>query len=53
MGAENHVTSCDLGTFVDQATEAVPAQNAHTSHVAVLRLHVLTQVSRRFTPPVA
>jgi hypothetical protein len=32
MGAGDCVTSCDLGVFVDQATEPVPAQNAHTSH---------------------
>ena len=27
MGAEYCVTSCDLGIFVDQATEPVPLQN--------------------------
>jgi len=32
MGAGDCVTSCDLGVFVDQATEPVPAQNAHTGH---------------------
>ena len=31
---ENGVTSCDLGILVDQATETVPAQNAHTGHVS-------------------
>src|SRR5712691_9120041 len=32
MGAGDCVTSCVLGVFVDQATEPVPAQNAHTGH---------------------
>jgi hypothetical protein len=32
VGAENAVTLCDLRIFVDQATEPVPAQNAHTGH---------------------
>jgi hypothetical protein len=32
VGAENHVTLCYLGIFVDQATEPVPAQNADTGH---------------------
>ena len=27
VGAENAVTSCDLGVFVDQAAEPVPPQN--------------------------
>jgi hypothetical protein len=31
VGAGNYVTSCDLGVFVDQAAEAVPAQNAYTA----------------------
>ena len=30
MGAENYATLCDLGILVDQVTEPVPAQNAHT-----------------------
>jgi hypothetical protein len=33
-GAGNSVTSCDLRVFVDEAAESVPAQNAHTGHVA-------------------
>lgn len=28
MGADNHVTSCDLGVFVDQAAESVAPQHA-------------------------
>ena len=32
VGAGNSVTLCDLGVFVDQAAEPVPAQNAHTGH---------------------
>jgi hypothetical protein len=28
VGAENYVTSCDLGSFVDQAAESVPPQHA-------------------------
>jgi hypothetical protein len=32
VGAENRVTLRDLGVFVDQAAEPVPAQNAHTGH---------------------
>jgi hypothetical protein len=28
VGAENYVTSCDLGIFVDQAAESVPPQHA-------------------------
>ena len=28
VGASNRVALCDLGVFVDQATEAVAAQNA-------------------------
>jgi hypothetical protein len=28
VGAENYVTSCDLGIFVDQATEPVAPQHA-------------------------
>jgi hypothetical protein len=32
VGAENTVTLCDLGIFMDQAAEPVPAQNAHTGH---------------------
>ena len=31
VGAGNGVTLCDLGVFVDQAAEPVPAQNARTS----------------------
>jgi hypothetical protein len=30
VGAGNHVTSCDLRVFVDQAAEAAPPQNART-----------------------
>ena len=30
VGAENHVTSCDLGIFVDQATEPVAPQHMDT-----------------------
>ena len=30
MGAENYVTSCDLGIFVDHAAEWVPPQHADT-----------------------
>jgi hypothetical protein len=30
VGAGNGVTLCDLGVFVDQAAEPVPAQNART-----------------------
>ena len=30
VGAENYVTSCDLGIFVDQAAESVPPQHADT-----------------------
>ena len=33
MGASNRVALCDLRVFVDQATEAVAAQNANTFHV--------------------
>ena len=29
VGAGNHVTSCDLGIFMDQAAEPVPTQNTH------------------------
>ena len=32
VGAGNYVTSCDLGIFVNQAAESVPAQNTHTGH---------------------
>jgi len=32
VGAGNSVTLCDLGVFVDQAADPVPAQNAHTGH---------------------
>jgi hypothetical protein len=28
VGAENYVTSCDLGIFVDQAAESVPPEHA-------------------------
>ena len=34
VGAEYCVTSCDLGVFMDQAAEAVSAQDAQTGHVA-------------------
>jgi hypothetical protein len=34
VGAENYVTSCDLQIFVDQAAEAVPAQDMHIGHVS-------------------
>ena len=34
VGAGIYVTSCDLRVFVDEAAESVPAQNAHTGHVA-------------------
>jgi hypothetical protein len=30
VGAENYVTSCDLGIFVDQATEPVAPQHMDT-----------------------
>jgi hypothetical protein len=30
VGAENYVTSCDLGIFVDQAAESVPPEHADT-----------------------
>jgi hypothetical protein len=30
VGAENCVTSCDLGIFVDQAAESVPPEHADT-----------------------
>ena len=30
LGAENYVTSCDLGIFVDQATEPVAPQHMDT-----------------------
>jgi hypothetical protein len=30
VGAENYVTSCDLGIFVDQATEPVAPQQMDT-----------------------
>jgi hypothetical protein len=30
MGADNYVTSCDLGVFVDQAAEPVAPQHANT-----------------------
>jgi hypothetical protein len=33
VGASNRVALCDLRVFVDQATEAVAAQNANTCHV--------------------
>jgi hypothetical protein len=32
VGAGNCVTLCDLGVFVDQAAEPVPAHNAHSGH---------------------
>ena len=32
VGADNPVTSCDLGIFMDRAADPVPAQNAHTGH---------------------
>jgi hypothetical protein len=32
VGAENGVTLCDLGVFVDQAAEPVPAHNVHAGH---------------------
>ena len=31
VGAENCATLCDLGVFVDQPAEPVPAQNAHAA----------------------
>jgi hypothetical protein len=30
--AGNSVTSCDLGIFMDQAAEAIPALDTHTGH---------------------
>jgi uncharacterized membrane protein len=30
VGAENYVTLCDLGVFVDQATEPVSPQDAYS-----------------------
>src|ERR1039457_5492948 len=32
VGADNLVTSCHLGIFMDQAAEPVPAYNAHIGH---------------------
>ncbi len=32
VGAENGATSCDLGVFVDQAAEPIPAQDAYAPH---------------------
>ena len=32
VGADNPVTLCDLGIFMDQAAESVPAQNAYTGY---------------------
>jgi hypothetical protein len=32
VGAGNSVTSCDLGIFMDQAAEAIPALETHTGH---------------------
>jgi len=32
VSADNPVSLCDQGIFMDQAAKPVPAQNAHTGH---------------------
>jgi hypothetical protein len=32
VGAADGATLCDLGVFVDQAAEPIPAQDAHACH---------------------